>query len=439
MEGEDDGDRKDGEEPSLWLGARGTTLGADNGIGVAAILALLETRPPPFPPSLSASGSSSDLPPLLPPLEALFTVDEEVDFSGAVGLDAKALGLTGRTMLNLDSEDWGNLYIGCAGDGLSTLSLPLTRSECIDSRGVAASAVRKEVRVGGLAGGHSGADIHEGRANAVRICAAVARAALLCGQGGVQLVSLSGGDKFNAIPREARAVFSLSNADDRKCRVAFERAVQQCHEAAKAEYGALESNLSVTVHPFPHGEKDTAALGYDSAMRLVNILLALPHGPLKFSHAMPDLVETSNNLAAVAMDGGTATILCHTRSSIGTALESARDRVRAVATLAGATVDRNEKFPGWNPNLQSPLLRLAKTLLSHRLGGGATVGVKAIHAGLECGILIEKMGGDVDTLSLGPTIQGAHSPDEAVRIDTVLPFFDLVREILAELAKQHHQ
>jgi len=405
-------------EKEVWLGARGTTLGADNGIGVSAALALLETP------------VDSNIP--LPPLEALFTVDEETGLTGAQQLDAKALGLTGTTLLNLDTEEWAELYVGCAGGGESVLTLPLSRKSNADADGSSANMV--QLRVEGLLGGHSGINIHEGRANAVVLCAAVTQAALK--HEGVDLVSIKGGDKHNAIPREAFAQLLISHD---KSKQAVMNIVKKYEAALKAEYGTLEQKLSVTlVGKDDANDEDLPCQPLDdaAASRLLSMLLALPHGAIKFSHVMPSLVETSNNVASVATNNDCATVLCSTRSSIQSALEATRDRLTAVACLAGASIEKSEPYPGWNPDMNSPVLQLAKKLLSERLDGDCAPGVKAIHAGLECGLLIEKMGGKVDALSFGPTITGAHSPDESIHADTVPPFFQLVRDILAELAKK---
>ena len=412
-----------------WLGAQGTTLGADNGIGVAASMALLE-----IPPSNTEHE--------FPPLEVLFTVDEETGLTGAFDLDANALGLTAKTMLNLDTEEWGELYVGCAGGGESTLQLPLQRQVS------SAEGKLVELRVEGLLGGHSGINIHEGRANAILLCAATVQAAMERIGDGIQLVSIYGGDKHNAIPREARALLMLTGGDDQ--RSTLEQLIQQSQAAVQEEYGLLETKLNMElVEPEEENEESCSSenmpLETASAHRLLSMMLALPHGPVKFSHAMPDLVETSNNVASLTMedkeDGSTsAIVLCSTRSSIGSALEATRSKLAAIATLAGASVEKSSPYPGWNPNMKSPLLSMAKTLLAERLANESNedghVGVKAIHAGLECGLLIEKMGGDVDALSFGPTITGAHSPDEAIQIETVPPFFELVKDILAELAKK---
>jgi len=405
-------------ENETWLGARDTTLGADNGIGVAAALALLETP-------VDEDGI------IMPPIEALFTIDEETGLTGAAELDAKALGLTGKTMLNLDMEEWGELYVGCAGGGESSLTLPLTRTTTsIDD------AELVEIKVDGLMGGHSGLNIHEGRANAILLCAMAAQSALKASSD-VSLVSITGGDKHNAIPREAIAKFSVSSPEAKQ---AVQEAATKCAIAAKAEYGALEANLRITIiesNMESTCQEQIPPLEKDSATRLISMLMALPHGPIKFSHAMPDLVETSNNIASITMPVNgkdEATILCSTRSSIGDALESTRNRLAAIAALAGASIEKSTPYPGWNPNMKSPLLQLGKDVLLAE--NGDQPAVKAVHAGLECGLLIEKMGGDVDALSFGPTIEGAHSPDERIHADTVPLFYAFVQEILAKLAEK---
>eukprot|EP00586_Coscinodiscus_wailesii_P013007 CAMPEP_0172497720 /NCGR_PEP_ID=MMETSP1066-20121228/104130_1 /TAXON_ID=671091 /ORGANISM="Coscinodiscus wailesii, Strain CCMP2513" /LENGTH=530 /DNA_ID=CAMNT_0013270651 /DNA_START=154 /DNA_END=1746 /DNA_ORIENTATION=+ len=400
-----------------WLGAKGTTLGADNGIGVAAALTLLDTP--------LNEGDDHHAP--LPPLEALFTVDEETGLTGAADLDATVLGLTGKTMLNLDTEEFGELYVGCAGGGHTTISFPFSRGDgCVNGEETPDVV---ELRVDGLMGGHSGINIHEGRANAVLLCAAAAQAALR--EEGVNLISITGGDKHNAIPREAKALLAISNPE--KTMSVMERIVEDYSSAFKEEYGNLETNLCVRIIN-TDGDTKKTPLDPASASRLLSMLLALPHGPLKFSHVIPNLVETSNNVASVTIsdDDDTATILCSTRSSISPALESTRNRIESIASLAGATAEKSAKYPGWNPDMRSSLLQLSRGIFKEKLSRDP--GVKAIHAGLECGLLIEKLGGDVDALSFGPTIEGAHSPDERICIDTVEPFFELVRDILARLA-----
>lgn len=411
------------DKEETWLTANGTTLGADNGIGVAAALALLEEA------VITADNASSlDM----PPLQLLFTIDEETGLTGAQQLDANALGLTGKTLLNLDTEEWGELYVGCAGGGESILTLDLQRQEAWhDTNDDDDSRTLVGLRVEGLLGGHSGINIHEGRANAILLCAAAIQS-VLATESKAMLVSLTGGDKHNAIPREATAILSVP-AD---ARAKMEAIVQQSLVAAQSEYGLLETNLVVSVNDHDDAEETCPApLEADSARRLVALLLSLPHGPLKYSHAMKDLVETSNNVASISFtDNDQAKVLCSSRSSVSAALEATRDRIAAVSTLAGATMERIEAYPGWNPNMKSPLLGIAQTILNETLGQAP--GVKAIHAGLECGLLIEKLGGNVDALSFGPTITGAHSPDESINADTVPPFYQLVKDILGVLAKE---
>jgi len=442
-----DDDQDSRRDDELWIKATGTTLGADNGIGVAAALALLEEA--------TATSTTTDTVEF-PPLILLFTVDEETGLTGAQQLDAVALGLTSRNetttrLLNLDTEEWGELYVGCAGGGESILTLPLSRQaqQRPDDTTVPPPHVLVRLVVRGLLGGHSGVNIHEGRANAILLCAAAVRAVLAATttiDDKVRLVSLQGGDKHNAIPREATAVLALATKQDRN---KVEDIVQQSLAAARAEYGLLETNLDMSVEDYHNSDDDdddattTTPLEHDSATRLVALLLSLPHGPLKYSHAMKDLVETSNNVASIAMISGqesdvAASIMCSSRSSVDSALEAVRHRLAATATLAGATVHQTEAYPGWNPNPQSPLLGIAKDILK-RQNNGREPGVKAIHAGLECGLLMKKLGGPVDALSFGPTITGAHSPDESILTDTVPPFYQLVKDILVELAKREKE
>lgn len=401
-EGDDDGE--------LWLGAKGTTLGADNGLGCAAALALL----------------GADKSKVLPPIEALFTVEEETGLYGAADLDAQVLGITGKSMLNLDMEEYGDIFIGCAGGGDSTITLPLIKDEIS-----ADLSEIVEIRVEGLLGGHSGLNIHENRANAVMICAAAVQSALeAAGDGGASLLSICGGDKHNAIPREASAILAINPS----ARDMLEKSVRASAMAAVEAYGLLEKKLKVAMNTKDSSEEDHNALTKSSTQTLLAVLLSLPHGPIKFSHAIPSLVETSSNLASVSTDGkrNVATILCSSRSSIGTALEATRDKIKAIAYLAGASVEQSKAYPGWAPNPSSEILEVTKCILSKKLGRAP--GVNAVHAGLECGLLMAKLGRDLDVVSYGPTITGAHSPNEKVDVSTVEPFFELTEDILKEYA-----
>lgn len=343
-----------------------------------------------------------------------------------MALDAKALGLTGKTMLNLDMEEYSELYVGCAGGGDTTITIPLERIDLPE-----AFSEIVQVSVEGLMGGHSGLNIHEGRGNAVILCAIATQGALeAAGEGNAAMISMCGGDKHNAIPREASALIAV--APDSK--EVVEKSIVASFKAAVEEFGLLEKGLALEAKSYDK-ESISTCLDESSSQRLLAALLALPHGPIKYSHALPGLVETSNNVASinVGTDATTAKILTSTRSSIGTALENTRNKIKSVAFLAGGSVEQSTPYPGWAPNPSSKILDVSKRLLSKKLGGAEPV-VNAVHAGLECGLLIEKLGGDVDVVSFGPTITGAHSPEEMVDAGTVPLFFELTEDILAEYA-----
>ena len=392
------------EHRGEWLGAKGTTLGADNGLGVAAILGVLCEESCP-----------------LPPIEALLTVDEETGLTGAFGLDGSLL--SGRVLLNLDTEEHGALYVGCAGGGDSIMTVGLSREAAPE----ASESLR--ITVDGLLGGHSGINIHEGRGNALQIAALAAQRALRAAPS-ARLVSVSGGDKRNAIPREASALISFAEED----RGALEAAVAAQDEDARLEYGHLDKDVRVALSG-PGEETGPAGQVLDgaSAERLLSVLLAIPHGALKKSAAVEDLVETSNNLASCSMSGqsGGARIVLSTRSSIAAGLEAAREKLRAVAALSGAEIELQEAYPGWNPNLKSVILEKTKAAMRRVIG--AEPRVLAIHAGLEAGLIADKVPG-MDCVSFGPTIRGAHSPDEEVLVETVAPFYETVLETLKDLA-----
>jgi dipeptidase D len=385
--------RREGE----FLKATGTTLGSDNGIGVASMLALMESTD-------VAHG----------PLEFLFTVDEETGLTGASGLDASILA--GDRLLNLDSEEEGVLTVGCAGGADSHLRLPVGRED------VAAGSAAVEVKLAGLKGGHSGVDIHLQRGNAVKLLARALYAASLdvpC-----RIASFRGGDKHNAIPREAFAVavVAADRAKDLATRLEQELA------AAREEFRPAEPGMTWQI-----GTAATPARAWDGATtaRVLELLNALPHGVMSMSYDIPELVETSTNLAAVVEGDGELSILMSSRSSVASALRALRRRIRATAGLAGAGVEEGDGYPGWKPNLESRLLQVVKE--THERVLGSTPEVGAIHAGLECGIIGEKKPG-MDMISFGPTIQFPHSPDERVRIPSVEDFYRLLTATLEELA-----
>ncbi|KAI3439136.1 hypothetical protein D9Q98_001544 [Chlorella vulgaris] len=389
-----------------WITADGTTLGSDNGIGVCAALALLEL------PSSQA----------LPPLECLFTVDEETGLTGAFQLDGGML--RGRTLLNLDTEDWGDVFIGCAGGGDSTLVLK------VEQEAVPPGYVGLCLEVKGLLGGHSGLNINEDRGNAVRMAAAVVEASLAAVPA-TRLVSLQGGDKRNAIPRECSALLVVPEGQ----MDAVQGAIRRRSEAFQQEFGLKEAGLAVT--SAAASSTPPACLPAAGAQHLLDLLLTLPHGVIKNSHAVEGLVETSSNLASVkaqgAGDGATTSfaVTCSTRSSLMPALEQVRSSIKRIGLMCGAEVQQDEAYPGWAPNPGSAIVKLTADAIGHVTGTAPEV--KAIHAGLECGIIGEKLPG-LDCVSYGPTIRGAHSPDEKVLIPTVQPFWEATVEILRQLA-----
>lgn len=431
-----------------WVTADGTTLGADNGIGVAAALALLAA-----PPSAS-----------LPPLEVLLTTDEEAGMGGAMGLDGGML--SGRTLLNLDTEEWGEIYIGCAGGGDSRLLLDVPLEP------VPPGLAFLSLRVVGLLGGHSGMNIGEGRGNAVRLLARALDAAGL--EAPLALAAAGGGDKRNAIAREASAAFGVPAA----AKPAVLEALRRVEREAKEEFGTLETGLRFEIDDLAPDAAPAAAFAPDAAARLVTLLLALPHGPIKYSHAVEGLVETSNNVASLktlskedveavqgkkgeTVDLATSSeappppsssssaaaafspsalgeshvvldVTCSTRSSVDPALTAARRAIARLGALAGARVLQESRYPGWAPTPEAPVIKAAARAL--RAVTGREPGLKAIHAGLECGLLREKIPG-VQCVSYGPTITGAHSPDEKVQISTVEPFFKATAILLEQLAK----
>jgi dipeptidase D len=382
------------ERKGDWLTARGTTLGADNGIGLAAALALADD------PAVTHG-----------PLEILITVDEETGLTGAAQLDAKLL--TGRRLLNLDTEELYAIYIGCAGGGNSTFTLPL------DREAAPSGAKAVEITVTGLKGGHSGMEIHLQRGNAIRLLARLLRAA----GDSCRLAQIEGGNAHNAIPREARAVCVSRDIE------ALRRTIETTAVAIKQELAVSDPGFAVSVKPV--AETPTRVLGAGAARRALAMLSSIPHGVDAMSLDVPGLVETSSNLAAVRSDDAAMTALISVRSSVRSELFALRDRAQAVVELAGASVEHNDPYPGWKPNLQSEVLRVARDVHREKLGRDAEL--KAVHAGLECGVIGEKLPG-IDMISIGPWIESPHSPAERVIIPSVATFWTFLTALVAELA-----
>ncbi len=380
-----------------FIKATGTTLGSDNGIGVAAMLAVLEATD-------LAHG----------PLELLFTIDEETGLTGAAELDGSLL--TGRRLINLDSEEEGTLTVGCAGGKDSTLTLPIETAP-------APAGAALAITLRGLKGGHSGVDIHLQRGNAAQLLVR-ALAAAHAGHP-MHLAELRGGNAHNAIPREAHATVVVPESG----RDAFVGALEGELEAIRAEYRPAEPGLEFRVEP---GEVEEIWAD-ESAATALRLVAALPHGVMAMSYDIPGLVETSTNLATVQRKNGSFEIGMSSRSSVASALTALTRRIRALGELAGCDVREGDGYPGWQPNMDSELLAVMKELHERVLGFAPEVG--AIHAGLECGIIGEKVPG-MDMISFGPTIQFPHSPDERVEIATVGRFWDLLTTTLEELAKR---
>lgn len=378
-----------------WVKANGTTLGADNGLGLAAALA-----------------AATDESVVHGPLELLFTVDEETGLTGAMNLETTLV--TGRKLLNLDSEDDGVLFVGCAGGQNTSLHLPVSFVAAPKE----GTALR--VHVKGLRGGHSGLDIGENRANAVKL---LCRALTLGGAAtDVAIGSIEGGSAHNAIPREASAVCLVGD------RAAFEASVKQALEAAKAEHGSADPDMAVEVTA---ADAPETVLSAESGRRVIDLVLALPHGVLAMSRELKGLVETSNNVATIGIKDGKAVVLCSSRSSVAAALRSTIAQVRAVGTLAGAEVQEKPGYPGWQPNMSSELLALGKRVFTEIWG--AEPKVTAIHAGLECGLIGERFPG-MDMLSFGPQLKAVHSPDERAQISSTARFWEAVKGMLGKLA-----
>jgi dipeptidase D len=375
------------------LMADGTTLGADNGIAVATNLALMANQTVEHPP-----------------LEFLFTVDEETGLTGANNLEPGFL--KSSTLLNLDSEEEGTLYVGCAGgrDAHGTWQVAFEPA--------GAGSVTAEIRVRGLKGGHSGLEIDKGRGNAIKI---LTRALLRLEELGARIAGISGGNKHNAIPREAEALVvlpkkNLEHAKDLILRI---------ETVLKVEIATVDPGLSVVLEALPG--KRVKVLKKAQQRKILQTLISLPHGVIKMSAEIPGLVETSTNLAVVKTEKTQVTVVTSQRSSVASEIDEIAEMVQTVFRLGGAAVKASDGYPGWKPNLDSQILQVAKSTYAQIFGKEPEV--KAIHAGLECGIIGEKFPG-MDMVSLGPTLEGVHSPDEKIYIDTVERFWNYLLAVL---------
>jgi dipeptidase D len=377
-----------------YLTGKGTTLGADNGIAVATCLAIMAA------PSLDHG-----------PMEFLFTVDEETGLTGANSLQPDFI--ESRTLINLDSEEEGALFVGCSGGKDTVGTWPL---EMEDAPAKSAAA---RVSIRGLKGGHSGLEIDKGHGNAISI---LNRVLLRLAPLGARLSSISGGTKRNAIPRESDAVVFIPQKNLEAVWPAFE----QTAAVLKAENAAVDADLTISLTGLPDKRKGKV-LRRSLQKRLLQTLTALPHGVIKMSADLPGLVETSTNLAIVKTGKKTIEVATSQRSSVASEIEEIAHVVRTIFEMGGAEAVSGCGYPAWKPNLDSEILKTTKaTYLSLY---GREPEVKAIHAGLECGIIGEKYPG-IDMVSFGPTLTGVHTPDERIYIETVERYWTLLLTIL---------
>ncbi|MDR0967083.1 MAG: aminoacyl-histidine dipeptidase [Myxococcales bacterium] len=383
-----------------WIRARGTTLGADNGIGVAVSLALLEAK---------------DI--VHPPLEMLFTIDEETGLTGASAL--KPDQIEARRMINLDSEEEGIVYVGCAGGGDTVGRLAL-KFEAIDAAGFEAATLF----VSGLKGGHSGTDIDKGRGNAIKILGQALRA-LLGAVPGLRVAAISGGSKRNAIAREAEATILLPTGEIETALATLQNLQSQIVQALAPVEPGLKIELT------PNDQAPRRVIDAAQIRHILDVILALPHGVLRMSSDIDGLVETSTNLATLVMEGDTLAIGTSQRSLIDSVKAEAIAQIQATLRLGGFEVKSGAGYPGWKPNMNSPLLAEFKNAYT-ALEGKAPQAL-AIHAGLECGLIGETFQG-MDMISIGPTILDPHSPDERLNVPDTRKFWDVLVELLKRLA-----
>lgn len=384
------------EDNGEWVTANGTTLGADNGIGVATAMAIL-----------------ADKNVVHPPLEAFFTVDEETGMYGAFAL--KGGMLNGKTLLNLDSESEGELYMGCAGGVDTTARFDFEPVETEEGD------VALRVSIKGCKGGHSGCDINLQRANAIKLLFRFLKDAVANYE--ARLAYVEGGSLRNAIPREASAVITIpaDGLDEMK------QLVADYEDLFIREFDGVEDNISFTAE---NEECPKTELPEDTQDFLIHAITLCPHGVYRMIPEMPDIVETSNNLAMIGMENNRITVMCLTRSSVESRKEELRQIIQSAFALAGAETEFTGSYPGWKPNLHSHILEVMKDVYQKEFGN--TPRIITIHAGLECGIIGRNYPG-MDMISFGPTIEHPHSPDERVNIATVQKFYHFLLATLKEL------
>lgn len=379
-----------------WVRAKGTTLGADNGLGVATIMAVLESNTIAHPA-----------------LEALFTIDEETGMTGAMGLEGGLL--QGEILLNLDTEEDDEIGIGCAG------GIDVTASRKYHEITTPENSEAFKITINGLQGGHSGMDIHKGLGNANKLMNRLLFKAV--DELDAHIASIDGGSLRNAIPRESTAVIVVQKSQS----PALEAEIQFTIDEIKKEYQSLEPHLSISITPTDAPDKVVDA---DSAELLVKSLYAAHNGVYRMSPAITDLVETSNNVARVLVKDGDIHIGCLTRSSVESSKMDLANALRSTFELMGCEVTLTGDYPGWAPNMESPILKVLDEL--YQKLNGSQAHIAACHAGLECGILGQNYP-KMDMISFGPNIKGAHSPDERASISSTQKYWNFVLEILKNI------
>ncbi|WP_378185089.1 aminoacyl-histidine dipeptidase [Aquimarina sp. W85] len=379
-----------------WVKAKGTTLGADNGLGVATIMAILESNTI-----------------VHPAIEALFTIDEETGMTGAKGL--KGGWLTGDILLNLDTEEDDEIGVGCAG------GVDVTASRSYTEETITPNTVAYSLTINGLNGGHSGMDINKGLGNANQIMNR------LLYEGSkvtaLQIESIKGGSLRNAIPRESFVTIVI----DKKDQKSFENKVNDTFLWIKEELKLVEENLAFHINKI---EVPKVAMSPELSTKLIQSLYAAHNGVYTMSAAIPDLVETSNNIAKVEVGKGTITIKCLTRSSVESSKQDLVNKLTSTFELMGCIVTTGGDYPGWAPDMNSSILKVMDALYTEL--HGAKANVAACHAGLECGILGQNYP-TMEMISFGPTIKGAHSPDERASISSVQKYWNFTLEILKRI------
>lgn len=379
-----------------WVTADGTTLGADNGIGMASCLAVLASND-------VAHG----------PLEVILTVDEEAGMTGAFGLEAG--WLEGEILLNTDSEQEGEIYMGCAGGIDASLTLDIQRQPAL------AEQVYLEISLKGLKGGHSGVDIHTGRANANKLLARTLKHHL----NGIdfQIVEFRGGSLRNAIPREAYTTIAINDADVNK----VAECIEHVQTLMRQELSAIETGLTFTTTQIQH---PLSPLTSACTQQLLSLLNACPNGVVRMSDDIKGVVETSLNLGVITTDKDSVEVLCLIRSLIDSGRKDVEGTLASLAELAGAKIEFSGAYPGWKPEPESELIHIFRDMYEGIYGKKPDIMV--IHAGLECGLFKEPYP-EMDMISFGPTIKFPHSPDEKVHIESVGLYWQQMKALLSNI------